>query len=152
MLKYKNETILNAPYPKSVLYDQNTPANLPEKYHFSYFVVYQAIRLVGMLHDIGHLPYSHILEHSLHLLYQKVVDIPESERNKAHLYFLEIMKKYCENEGFEIHEELGKHFVNKIFESIVSDLPKGECEELYFLAAVLHFTKQILNSEEEDNE
>ena len=150
MLKYKNETILNAPYPKSVLYDQNTPANLPEKYRFSYFVVYQAIRLVGMLHDIGHLPYSHILEHSLHLLYQKVVDIPESERNKAHLYFLEIMKKYCENEGFEIHEELGKHFVNKIFESIVSDLPKGECEELYFLAAVLHFTKQILNSEEEE--
>lgn len=147
--KYKNEAILTAPYPKSVLYDQNTPANLPAEYRFSYFVVYQAIRLVGMLHDIGHLPYSHILEHALHLLYQKVVNIPEEERNEAHAYFLQIMEKYCTNTGFEIHEELGKHFVNKIFESIISDLPKGEREELYFLAAVLHFTRQILNAEEE---
>ena len=147
--KYKNEEILKAPYPKSVLYDQNTPANLPAEYRFSYFVVYQSIRLVGMLHDIGHLPYSHILEHALHLLYQKVVNIPEAEKNKAHSYFLQIMEKYCANTGFAIHEELGKHFVDKIFESIISDLPKGECEELYFLAAVLHFTKQILNAEEE---
>ena len=147
--KYKNEEILKAPYPKSVLYDQNTPANLPAEYRFSYFVVYQSIRLVGMLHDIGHLPYSHILEHALHLLYQKVVNIPEAEKNKAHSYFLQIMEKYCANTGFAIHEELGKHFVDKIFESIISDLPKGEYEELYFLAAVLHFTKQILNAEEE---
>ena len=147
--KYKNEEILKAPYPKSVLYDQNTPANLPAEYRFSYFVVYQSIRLVGMLHDIGHLPYSHILEHALHLLYQKVVNIPEAEKNKAHSYFLQIMEKYCANTGFAIHEELGKNFVDNIFESIISDLPKGEYEELYFLAAVLHFTKQILNAEEE---
>lgn len=147
--KYKNEAILNAPYPKSVLYDQNTPANLPSEYLFSYFVVYQSIRLVGMLHDVGHLPYSHILEHALHLLYQKVTDIPEADRKESHAYFLQIMEKYCANTGFAIHEELGKHFVDKIFESIVSDLPKGECEELYFLAAVLYFTKQILNAEEE---
>lgn len=146
---YSNEKILSAPYPKNSLYDQNTPANLPDQYRFSYFVVYQSIRLVAMLHDIGHLPYSHILEHALQLLYQKVVAIPESEQNDSHKYFLQIMQKYCANADFAIHEELGKRFVDKIFESIVSDLPKTENNELYFLAAVFHFTKQILNAEEE---
>lgn len=147
--RYKNDSILNAPYPSNSLYDQNTPANLSPKNRFAYFVVYQSIRLVGMLHDVGHLPYSHILEHALHLLYQNVEQIPENNRNESHKYFLEIMKKYCANTSFAIHEELGKRFVDKIFESIINDLPKGEYEELYFLAAVLHFTKHILNSEED---
>lgn len=147
--KYRKEAIVRAPFPNSVLYAQNTPANLPEKYRFPYYVVYQSIRLVGMLHDIGHLPYSHILEHGVRLLYQKVTDIPDANKNAAHKYFLNTMEKYCTNDSFEIHEELGKHFVKKIFDSIKKDLPKGEREELYFLAAVLHFTNQILSAAEE---
>ena len=69
--------------------------------------------LIGLLHDIGHLPYSHILEHAMHLLYEQVQEISEDERLESHNYFLSIMEKYCTNSGFEIHEELGKRFVDK---------------------------------------
>lgn len=148
LARFKNDKILEAPYPKNPLYYMNTPANLPTEYSFSYYVVYQAIRLVGLLHDIGHLPYSHVLEHAFRLLYQKVLEIPDTDKKESHLYFLEIMKKYCDNSGFEIHEELGRRFVDKIFTSITDDLQKGENSEVYFLAAVFYFTKQILDSEE----
>ena len=146
--RFKNEKILNVPCPENPLYSQNTPANLPYKYRFSYCVVYQSIRLVGLLHDIGHLPYSHILEHSMHLLYKEIQEIPEDKRLESHQYFLEVMKKYCDNSGFEIHEELGKKFVDKIFSGITNDLQRGEHESYYILAAVFYFTKKILHAAE----
>lgn len=146
--RFKNEKILNVSCPENPLYNQNTPANLPGEYRFSYCVVYQSIRLVGLLHDIGHLPYSHILEHAMHLLYKEIQEIPENERRESHNYFLSIMEKYCNNSGFEIHEELGKRFVDKIFTGITNDLQRGENEWFYFLAAVFYFTKKILHAEE----
>lgn len=146
--KFKNEKILKVSCPENPLYNQNTPANLPSEYRFSYCVVYQSIRLVGLLHDIGHLPYSHILEQAMHLLYEEVQEIPKNKRLESHIYFLDIMEKYCNNSGFEIHEELGKRFVDKIFMGIINDLQKGENEFFYFLAAVFYFTKKILNAEE----
>lgn len=146
--RFKNEKILSVPCPENPLYNQNTPANLPSEYRFAYCVVYQSIRLVGLLHDIGHLPYSHILEYAMKLLYKEVEEIPEDKRLESHNYFLSIMDKYCNKSGFEIHEELGKRFVDKIFTGITNDLQRGENESYYFLAAVFYFTKQILQAEE----
>lgn len=148
--QYANDKILEAPCPINLLYAQYTPSGLKPDHRFAYYVVYQSIRLVGMLHDVGHLPYSHILEHAVKLLYQKVKQLPEERINDAHRHFLRIMEKYCANNGFEIHEELGKKLVGKIFESIIEELPQSECAEHYFLAAVLYFTHRILNSEEDE--
>lgn len=147
-LKYKAEDIRNAPYPKNRLYSTRLPGNLKPEYRFPYFVIYQSIRLVGMLHDVGHLPYSHVLEYSMQLLYRKVRGLQPEEQNEAHKYFLEIMSKYCEDGKMAIHEELGTLLVRKIFESIIRDLPKGEDDEIYFFAAVRYFTEKILSADE----
>lgn len=152
LVKFKNDNILKIAYPKNPIYIQNIPSNLPEKYKFAYCVVYQAIRLVGLLHDIGHLPYSHILEHSIQLLYEKVKAISPDKLLKSHQFFLSVMDKYCSNSDFAIHEELGKKFVEKIFRVITYDLNKREDESIYFLMAVFYFTKQILNSKEQGEE
>lgn len=151
--EFSGDKILNAPFPQCRLYIQNRPLNLEEEDLFGYYVVYQAIRLVGLLHDVGHLPYSHVLEHSLQRLYQRVDQIPADQRNDAHNYFLEVMKPYCSSADpeFAIHEQLGQKFVNKIFECITESLPRGERAEHYFLAAVIHFTKAILSAGERDN-
>lgn len=148
--KFKNEKILEVPCPDNPIYNQNIPADLPVKYRFSYCVVYQSVRLVGLLHDIGHLPYSHILEHAMHLLYENIKEISEKDRKKSHNYFLKTMEKYCgnSNSGFELHEELGKRFVDKIFMGIKNDLRRVEEDSYYFLAAVFYFTKKILHSTE----
>lgn len=151
--KYGKEKILNLPWPSCRLYFQKTPANIPDKKYFlGYYVVYQSIRLAGLLHDVGHLPYSHVLEASLQALCQEVQKIPEEEQNQAHQHFLHQMEKYCNPEAeFAIHEELGQLFVGKIFESITQSLPKGEDSLHYFLAAVLHFTRRILAAKDGDN-
>lgn len=151
--KYSGKKILGLSAPDCLLYRQNTPANLDKSYQLAYYVTYQSIRLVGLLHDVGHLPYSHVLEHALQHLYNDVSHLPELERNPAHNYFLSTMKDYCagtENE-IAIHEELGKLFVEKIFESIIADLPKAENSDYYFLAAVKYLTQRILAAPEGEN-
>ena len=149
--RYRKDAILRAPYPLGKLYRENTPSDLQPEFRFAYYVVYQSIRLAGLLHDVGHLPYSHILEHSLQRLFRRVNQIPVEERNNAQKHFLSIMEKYCSSESVAIHEELGKLFVKKIFESLIADLPKNEQVEYYFLAAVIYFTQEILNSEDGEN-
>lgn len=152
-----NKDLHSLPFPNNLLYKQNTPSNLSDDNLFAYYVMYQSVRLAGMLHDIGHLPYSHVLESALNRLYHQVLNIPENEKNDAHRYFLDVMKVYCDDTIVEdpnkkkhsaIHEELGKHLVNKIFESITNKLTREENPEVFFLSAVIYFTKKILSSAE----
>ena len=66
----KSDKILKeSPYPRCPFYYSYFPANLDNKYAFPYYVAFESIRVAGLLHDVGHLPYSHILENALKNLY-----------------------------------------------------------------------------------
>ena len=116
------------------LYKQYIPTNI-EKIYWNYFVlIFESIRVCGMLHDIGHPPFSHIVENGLNNAYYSSND--NSSLKKA---LKNILKK-----GNELHEELGNVIFAGICHSIFSNIRNKPLDYRYFYILVLELSNSIL--------
>jgi len=101
------------------------PINVPVIFRSTYILLLQAIRLCALLHDIGHPPFSHIVERALEELYSDQEATLEADRTPRGKEFVEICKRYfnCDNQGnkHQLHEEMGERISNNIFRAIISD-------------------------------
>lgn len=146
--KYSGKKILEAPVPENKVYNIYCPNNLQEADKFSYFVVFQAVRIAALLHDVGHLPYSHILEHALKKMYYEIIH--QDEHTDAESTFLNIMKRFAEGED-EIHEEIGKLLVNNIRNTIIQSATDRSDPDLYFFLSTFDFAEKIIYATPSDN-
>lgn len=99
----------------------------------TYTIFLQTIRIVALLHDVGHLPFSHQVEYALKKVYNK---IKQKEKNQDKLYEKEIRFKEnyedITNHGKEVlHEAIGENLLKLLFDYELDELVTKEQEKEY---------------------
>jgi len=76
----------------------------------AYMIMLQAVRIAGLMHDLGHLPFSHQIEYALESFYW---NFKKEAKESAFLHFYET---WTDNESVALHEKLSHYFMHLIFE------------------------------------
>lgn len=146
----KGKPIRIAP-PDNALYRDYYPIGIDEEYRFAYTVLFEGTRIAGLLHDVGHLPYSHVFEFAAGSLYAKVGEI-RGERRKVQERFLDVMKPYYgEKEHDALHEAISSKLLTQIVAELAEELPDKASNENLFTAAVFYFVEEILSADRSKN-
>lgn len=97
-----------------------TPHNVPDSYQVVHLLLVQSIRAGALLHDIGHPPFSHVVEFALNEVSESNKDRKDESTKKLD-EFLETMSRYFEK-GKKLHEEMGKEISDSILREIIRSL------------------------------
>ena len=120
--------IKNRNFPSSSFYDRYIPSNIQSKYRFLYVCLFQGIRLAGLLHDIGHLPYSHTIEKMLKKLFDIISKKPMRDRKPNENAFINCYNACCSSEyGNELHEELGLRMLEQVQSDVETNKIDNTC-------------------------
>jgi len=99
----------------------------------TYLILLQSLRLAALLHDLGHLPFSHQTEYALKQLYHSIKN--ESEHNSKQKSFLAFYEKITLNGEIVLHESIGYEYLDMLFNHEVLEQGNSSKEliKLYYL-------------------
>ncbi len=123
------------------------PNNIPNEYKIMHLILIQSLRAAALLHDIGHPPFSHIVEFALKDVYLEYKEKVLSEEENAK-EFVEIMSKYFEGNR-KLHEQMGDEISEGILSKIIVPISENgkKYDENLFELLVLEGVKRIFAEE-----
>lgn len=112
-------------------------SNDNEDIYIIHCITYQALRFAALLHDLGHPPYSHIVENSLVKLYKQVEMLEKNDRVRI---FKETFDQIIGvDSGKQLHEEVGFILIDEIKKEI-----EDKSEDKEFISFCLEVAKKII--------
>lgn len=127
------------------------PSNVAESNKTAHAILIQSIRLAALLHDIGHPPFSHVIEGALNKIYKNIVQ--EEHKTQRMQSFIKIFSS--SNTQQQLHEKLGMNISDYILKDIVKnhahrhidDISLRESQQQLFEYLVYQCCMKILNDE-----
>ncbi len=112
--------------PNDSFYIKLLPSNITKEYKSLYIILMQALRVVALLHDIGHPPFSHVGEKALGDVYKNFKDKPDL--NSLQKEYIMALKDFF-SENHQLHEEMGKKITIDILNNVLKDLKSSKPDE-----------------------
>jgi HD superfamily phosphohydrolase len=122
-------------------YASQLPARLQAEDEYAYLVVFQAVRLCALLHDVGHPPFSHVTENALGDIYELCAR--RTTPRKKDFY-----EKYSSFNPpvTKFHEWLSGRLAESLFDEAIKAHSLASNEYKYILIRIKHLTLDILAS------
>ena len=112
----------------------------PKEYESVHMILMQAIRAAALLHDIGHPPYSHVVERAMKSAYNR--QATANGKNKTE--YLNRMENYVGHKK-PLHEVMGDEISRSILKGIL--MKTDDADQKTFEALVLQTVLKIFNEE-----
>ena len=108
----------------------NTQANI-------YRTILQAVRIVALLHDVGHSPFSHQSEFALKKVYDHLLT-KESSLNEEEKRFIDFYQYLTQGGKLVLHESLGVKLIDMLFKYEIRNLTDDENENQEDYLKLIH--------------
>lgn len=137
------------------------PYNLEEKNLIAYLILIQSLRAAALLHDVGHPPFSHIVEGAIDKaksFAEKAQRVSDTDGGSSVVFRSERLKDFnravdSKKSSKQLHEEMGREISRSVLQKLITDNSRGKADEKayksFFEQMVMCCTLKILSDEGE---